>query len=305
MAVWVNKMEFTQQFQAYIEDINQELSAIAKVPDVMQKSVFSAMQYGLEGGGKRIRPVLTLAVCDMLGGNYQDAVKVACAVECIHNYSLIHDDLPCMDDDDMRRGRPTCHMVYPENIALLAGDGLLNLAFELLSDTARYSTLSDTAVVRLIGAVSKASGAYGMIGGQVIDLESEGKSDMTMERLLELHKRKTGDLIRVAAECGCICAGISPQEDAYQKIIAFSSKLGLAFQVKDDILDVIGEEEQLGKPVGSDAVSEKNTFVTMLGLEGAKAELSRLTHEAKESLAGFEKNGFLLSLADFLLNREY
>jgi len=299
-------MDFSLDYQNYLTDINQELATIAAVPEVLQKSVFAAMQYGLSGGGKRIRPVLTVAVSDMLGGNYQDAVKVACGVECIHNYSLIHDDLPCMDDDAMRRGRPTCHMVFPENIALLAGDGLLNLAFELLSDTSRYTTLTDAAVIRLIAAVSRASGAHGMIGGQVIDLESEGRTDMTKERLLELHLRKTGDLIRVSAECGCICAGyLDEQAEEYQKIVEFSSKLGLAFQIKDDILDVIGEEERLGKPVGSDASCEKNTFVTLMGLDGAKEELARLTMEAKAALSGFEKNDFLLALADYLLHRDY
>ncbi len=302
----MNSMDFSLQYQKYLNDINQEISAISAVPEALQKSVFLAMQYGLNGGGKRIRPVLTLAVSDMLGGNYHDALKVACAIECIHNYSLIHDDLPCMDDDDMRRGRPTCHVVFPENIALLAGDGLLNLAFELLSDTSRYQTLSHGSIVRLIREISSASGAWGMIGGQVIDLESEGRTDMTQERLLELHKHKTGDLIRVSAVCGCICAGILDEEqEEYKKIVDFSSKLGLAFQIKDDILDVVGDENRLGKPVGSDASCEKNTFVTLMGLEGAKEELSRLTEEAKFALNSFAKNEFLLSLAEYLLHRDY
>lgn len=298
-------MEFSVKYQEYLADINQEIAQISTVPDCLQKSVFDAMRYGLTGGGKRIRPVLTVAVSDMLGGNHQDAVKVACAIECIHNYSLIHDDLPCMDDDDLRRGRPTCHKVFPENIALLAGDGLLNLAFELLSDTSRYEQLTDSAVVKLIAAVSKASGAYGMIGGQVIDLESEGRSDVTESRLRELHKRKTGELIRVAAECGCICAGVTDKSrEEYQNILEFSAKLGLAFQIKDDILDVIGEEEQLGKPIGSDAQSQKNTFITLMGLEGAKAELAQLTQGAKDALRAFDDAEFLLSLADYLLYRD-
>ncbi|MBR5151923.1 MAG: polyprenyl synthetase family protein [Clostridia bacterium] len=302
----MSSMEFSLQYRKYLDDINHEITKLSAVPDVLQKSVFSAMEYGLQGGGKRIRPVLTLAVCEMLGGCYQDALRVACAIECIHNYSLIHDDLPCMDDDAMRRGRPTCHMVFPENIALLAGDGLLNLAFELLSDKSGYTTLSAESILTLICCISRASGAWGMIGGQVIDLESEGRSDVTKERLLALHGRKTGDLIRVSAECGCICAGISdPNSEEYAKIVTFSSKLGLAFQIKDDILDVIGEESRLGKPVGSDQSCEKNTFVTLMGLEGAKEELARLTQEAKDALCGFEKPNFLLALADYLLHRDY
>ena len=298
-------MDFSAKYKDYLSQINEEIEAISSVPDVFQKSVLEAMRYGLNGGGKRIRPVLTVAVCDMLGGNCKDAVKVACAIECIHNYSLIHDDLPCMDDDDLRRGRPTCHKVFQENIALLAGDGLLNLAFELLSDTSRYEALSDGAVLRLIAAISRASGAYGMIGGQVIDLESEEKN-ITEETLRELHRLKTGELIRVSAECGCICAGLLDQEDTkYKKIIEFSAKLGLAFQVKDDILDVIGHEDAIGKPVGSDEENGKNTFVTLLGLDGAKAELERLTQEAKNAIVSFENNAFMLGFADFLLHRDY
>ncbi len=298
-------MNFSSQYQEYLNDINKEIASIACVPESLQKSVFAAMNYALTGGGKRIRPVLTVAICDMLGGNHQDAIKVASALECIHTYSLIHDDLPCMDDDDMRRGRPTCHKVFPENIALLAGDGLLNLAFELLSDTSRYETLSESVIVKLIAKVSKASGIHGMIGGQVIDLESEGLSNVTEGRLRELHRLKTGALILVSAQCGCICAGILDEtNDTFKSISEYASKLGLAFQVKDDILDVIGKEEALGKPIGSDAKSEKNTFVTLLGLDGAKEELEQLTCEAKEALDSFEHTDFLVELADYLLKRE-
>ena len=299
-------MDFLQKYQSYLNEINKEMEHISAIPDVLQKSVFKAIHYALSGGGKRIRPVLMVAVCDMLGGNIKDAVKVACAIECIHNYSLIHDDLPCMDNDDLRRGRPTCHKVFEENIALLAGDGLLNLAFELLSDSTRYEELDDGTLLRLIAVIAKASGVYGMIGGQVIDLENEGKSDVPEKTLRELHRLKTGELIRVSAECGCICAGLIDKKDnQYQKIIEFSAKLGLAFQIKDDILDVIGLEDTLGKPVGSDEESEKSTFVTLLGLDGAKAELTRLTQEAKNAVDSFNNNGFLLDFADFLLHRDY
>lgn len=298
-------MTFNEQYREYLGIIEEEIQSIAAVPQLIQKSVFEAMEYGLKGGGKRIRPILTLAVCRMFDGNMHDALKVACAIECIHNYSLIHDDLPCMDDDDLRRGRPTCHKVFEENIALLAGDGLLNLAFELLSDMTRYDTLDSKSVVRLIREISRASGSYGMIGGQVIDLECENRCDVTLDELEELHKRKTGELIRVSAICGCICAGILDENnEKYIKISEFSSKLGLAFQIKDDILDVIGKEEILGKPIGSDASSNKNTFVSLMGLENAKEQLEKLTIEAKESISGFKNNEFLISLADYLLNRE-
>ena len=300
----VNNMTFDEQYKEYLKAIEEEIENLSAVPDVLQKSVFEAMKYGIKGGGKRIRPVLTLAVCQMLGGNLHDAVKVACAVECIHNYSLIHDDLPCMDDDDLRRGRPTCHMVFEENIALLAGDGLLNLAFELLSDMSRYEELNSDTVVRIIREVSLASGCYGMIGGQVIDLECENRTDVTLEELETLHKRKTGELIRVSAVCGCLCAGVlDKNNEKYNKITEFSSKLGLAFQIKDDILDVIGDEEVLGKPIGSDAESNKNTFVSLMGLDKAENQLRSLTKEAIDSISEFENNEFLVSLAEYLLNR--
>lgn len=298
-------MNFSAKYQEYMEDINQEIARIAQVPNCEQKIVFEAMRYALVGGGKRIRPVLTVAVSDMLGGNHSDAVKVAAAVECIHTYSLIHDDLPCMDNDDLRRGKPTCHKVFPENIALLAGDGLLNLAFELLSDTKRYQTLQAESVLALIAAVSGAAGTRGMIGGQVIDLEMEGVPDVPADTLYTLHRLKTGELIRVAAECGLICGQLEKTQKEYQKILDFSSKLGLAFQIKDDILDVIGQEEMLGKPVGSDVESSKTTFVTLLGMETAKQQLEQLTAEAKQSIAELDNSAFLAELSDYLLQREY
>lgn len=299
-------MEFSKKYQDYLDIINQELNNIIKVPNLPQKSVFEAMEYGLMAGGKRIRPVICVAVADMLNGNLKDAVKVGAAIECIHNYSLIHDDLPCMDNDDFRRGRPTCHKVFKESIALLAGDGLLNLSFELLSDTTRYSNLTPTDILSIIREISYSSGCYGMIGGQVIDLESENKSDLTLDELCGLHSRKTGELIKVSAICGCICGGILDKNDEkYKKIIEFSSKLGLAFQVKDDILDVIGDEIMLGKPVGSDLESNKNTFVSLMGIERAEEELERLTTEAKSALDDIDNNDFLIELADYLLKREY
>lgn len=299
-------MEFLSQYKLYLDAINDALDQEFSVPDLAQKQVFEAMRYGVLGGGKRIRPVLTMAVSDMLGGSRADALRVGCAVECIHSYSLIHDDLPCMDDDDLRRGRPTCHKVFPENIALLAGDGLLNRAFELLSDKRPYERMRTDAVLAVIRAVSGASGAYGMIGGQVIDLSCENRTDVTLPLLQELHAKKTGALIRVSALCGCLCAGILDETDKkYQKILQFSAKLGLAFQIKDDILDVIGKEDVIGKPVGSDAKSHKNTFVTLMGQEAAEKELQRLTEEAKAALSGMEDTAFLLSFAEYLLNREY
>lgn len=306
MGDWVNNMDFSLQYDVYLAEINDEIEKISKREKLPEETVFTAMMYGLSAGGKRIRPVLTVAVCDALGGSHRDAIRVGCAIECIHNYSLLHDDLPCMDDDDLRRGRPTCHKVYGEATALLAGDGLLNLAFELLSDETQYESLSAQEILAVIKAVSNASGVYGMIGGQAIDLACENRDDVTMEQLSALHRHKTGDLIRVSALAGCLCAHVSEEtDDRYQKILEYSTKLGLAFQIKDDILDVVGQEELLGKPIGSDAEEHKTTFVTLLGLEKAKEELDRITREAKNAIADLPNGTFLLALADYLLNREF
>lgn len=298
-------MDFSKQYQNYLAPVEREIAAAFPVPDLPQKHVFSAMQYGICGGGKRIRPVLTMAVCDMLGGNLNDAAKAACAIEAVHNYSLIHDDLPCMDNDDLRRGRPTCHKVYGEDIALLAGDGLLNCAFEILAN-ASWESLTAAEVLALVRTISSASGAFGMIGGQVIDLESENRTDVTLAELQNLHRHKTGDLICAAAELGCICGKLTDgQSDEKKKIITYAEKLGLAFQIKDDILDVVGDEKVLGKPIGSDAAQHKNTFVTLLGLAEAEKALTTLTDEAKSALDGFKNTAFLCVFADYLLNRNY
>lgn len=301
LQVWVSKMNFQEQYQVYLTQFEEVLSSYYPTVDLLQKTVFDAMNYGVLGGGKRIRPVFTMAVCDMLGGNVKVAARVGCAIESIHSYSLIHDDLPCMDDDDFRRGKPSCHKAYGEDIALLAGDGLLTNAFGILADNGELSPELALATVR---ELAKAAGCYGMIGGQVIDLACENRTDVTIEELIALHRGKTGALIRVSAVCGCLAAGFFDEShEKVQKIIGFSEKLGLAFQIKDDILDIIGDEVALGKPIGSDAEQNKTTFVTLLGMEKAEAELQRLTHEAKELMKGIPGSEFLLGFADYLLNR--
>ncbi len=295
-------MNFQEQYQVYLNRFEEMLANYYPVPELLQKRVFEAMQYGVLGGGKRIRPVLTMAVCDMLGGNLEDAARMGCAIESIHSYSLIHDDLPCMDDDDMRRGKPSCHKAYGEDIALLAGDGLLTNAFGILAESGMMPDRALAAVSEL----AKAAGCHGMIGGQVIDLACENRNDVSLEELTLLHKGKTGALIRVCAVCGCLSAGYLDQGDAkIQKIITFSEKLGLAFQIKDDILDVIGDEVALGKPIGSDAEQDKTTFVTLLGMEKAEAELARLTRDAKALIEDLSGSEFLLDFADYLLKRNH
>ncbi len=296
-------MDFKVKYGEYLKIIENKIDEYFKVPELPQKEVFEAMRYAISGGGKRIRPVLTMAAAEICGADLKDAAKVAVAVECVHNYSLIHDDLPCMDDDDLRRGRATCHKVYGESTALLAGDGLLNMAFEILSGD-DFVSMGDGQRIEVISVLSKASGVFGMIGGQVIDLENENRTDVTLDELINMHAGKTGALIRAATVCGCLCGAEDRGDGIINIMDEFASKLGLAFQIKDDILDVIGDEALIGKPVGSDEKSGKNTFVTLLGKDAAEEELARLTEEAKLALAPFgEKGDFLLGLADYLLER--
>lgn len=298
-------MQFKEQYKKYLEAVEKQIKNCFTVNELPQKNVIDAMEYAICGGGKRIRPVLVQAAAEIYGADANDAARVALAVECIHNYSLIHDDLPCMDNDDLRRGRKTCHKVYGESTALLAGDGLLNLAFEILSDESKFRTLTSDRLIKIIRCLSGASGVFGMIGGQVVDLECETRNDVKIDELIYLHNHKTGALISAAVKCGCLCANtcLSEIEDALD---VYSQKLGLAFQIKDDILDVVGDEKLLGKPVGSDAEEEKNTFVTLLGLKKAEAYLENLTNEAKKALIPIGNKGkFLDSLADYLLARKY
>lgn len=291
-----------RQMEADIEWIERELQHCCRTkPETNpQAKVLEAMRYSLEAGGKRIRPLLVLAFCRACGGDVQKALKPALAIEMIHTYSLIHDDLPAMDDDDYRRGRLSCHKAFDEATAILAGDALNVLPFELLSTD---TTLPAETRVSLIAELANAAGAEGMIGGQVIDIANETRTDVDQNNLVNMYAHKTGALIRVACTMGCMVAG------ANDKILTaateYAQRLGLAFQIVDDILDVTGTPELLGKPIGSDAAHHKTTFVTLLGLEGAKAEASRLTEEALRLLEDIPEHQFLTDLTEALLNRNY
>lgn len=284
----------------YCEKINDTLKKIVSERPALRESVCEAMEYSLTAGGKRLRPVLTLEMCRICGGNADDLTDVACSVELIHTYSLIHDDLPCMDNDDYRRGKPSCHKKFGETTALLAGDALNSLAFEVISDAAIDGRITAKTAVMLISALSKAIGVNGMIGGQVIDLESENK-DISLEQLELLQSCKTGALIEAACVMGVILSG------SYDKIPAaerYAQYLGRAFQIVDDILDVTGSFEELGKPIGSDSEQNKKTFVTALGLKGAEKEADRLTGAALDELKSFENTEFICSLTEMLLHRK-
>lgn len=296
-------MDFKTQFQDWVELVNQNLdSLIIQGQDLPEKSIYSAMKYSLAAGGKRLRPVLAIAVCDMLNGDINEVLPYACAIEMIHTYSLIHDDLPAMDNDDYRRGRLTNHKVFGEAMAILAGDALLNYAFEvMLKHTADHSgnILEKTKAMSII---AKTSGVSGMIGGQVVDLESEGKA-IPASLLEYMHRCKTGALIKAPVMASAVLCGAEP--DMLKQLELFAEKLGLAFQIKDDILDIEGDSEKLGKKTGSDVSNNKSTFVSIYGLEKSKKMLEELTQEAVNSLKAFGNNSeFLVSLAKYLLQRE-
>lgn len=261
-----------------------------------QDEVVKAMKYSLSNGGKRLRPVLCLEFARACGADRFDALDFACAVEYIHTYSLIHDDLPCMDDDDMRRGKPSCHKEFGEATALLAGDALLTHAFQILAG----AELDDKKIALACGLLAQNAGVQGMVGGQVIDLKYESETP-DLQQLLSVHRLKTGALISAACLLGCIAA--SADDEKIAAASAFAYDLGVAFQIKDDILDVVGSTEALGKPVGSDAENNKTTYVTVRGMENAQKDVEMLTSAAVSRLSAFENTDFLRTLALYLVNR--
>lgn len=290
-----------RNFNGYLKLINDNLMSYLPSKKILQKSVVDAMEYSLMAGGKRIRPVLTLAFCEVCGGDILKALPFACAVEMIHTYSLIHDDLPCMDDDSLRRGKPANHVVNGEAIALLAGDALLTRAFEIMLCEETINLVGSDIAAKAASCLSHNSGVLGMIGGQVIDLESEGKK-IDLAILDEMHSLKTGALIIAAAKIGCIVAGA----DETQIFAAenYAKSVGLAFQIMDDILDVTATSENLGKNVGSDLAASKSTYVSILGVEKSQQKVLELTDNAIKSLRVFnDDSGFLKDLALDLTKR--
>ncbi len=267
-------------------------------PDIA--SLLDSERYSLFAGGKRIRPALTLEFCKLFGGEESAAIPFACAVEMIHTYSLIHDDLPCMDDDDLRRGKPTNHKVFGETIALLAGDSLLTGAFEVAaSNTEAGADVSAIAVAYL----ASCAGRYGMIGGQVMDIEGE-KRKLTLDELLKLHSLKTGALISAASVMGALAAGVRLDDKAMKDVITYAENIGLAFQIVDDILDCTGDEATLGKRVGADAEHQKNTFMSFYSLEEAQFYADRLTQEAINAVRNYPGSDALCALAEWLAKRK-
>lgn len=287
---------FKDLYQRYLEMVEAYIDGLPWADDVLSQS----MRYSLVGGGKRIRPVLMLASCEACGGKPEEAVAAACGIELIHTYSLIHDDLPAMDDDDYRRGRLANHKVFGEANAILAGDALLTYAFELLATPV---AVPPDRQLRVIREVAESAGRFGMVGGQVADMAGEGRK-LSLPEIERIHQAKTGALLTVAARSGGILAGGSEQQIA--ALTRFAQALGLAFQIKDDILDVEGDSAVLGKPAGSDVKQDKSTYPALLGLDGARRHLSEMIIEAKQALEPFgERAVFLHGLAEYIAQRQY
>ncbi|MBE6753281.1 MAG: polyprenyl synthetase family protein [Ruminococcaceae bacterium] len=288
-----------EQYRSMTERRLDELTM--PLPDCLYKSVYTALRYSLLDAGKRIRPALAMEFCRLCGGEAADALDFACAVEMIHTYSLIHDDLPCMDNDDLRRGKPSCHKAFDEATALLAGDALQALAAQTI---AQCTALPAERRIMASGELFRLCGIDGMVGGQVIDLESEDK-EIGINTLIKMVECKTCALIEAACVMGCAAAGASDTQIAAAR--RYANEVGLAFQIIDDILDVVGDEKTLGKPIASDADNNKSNYVTLLGLEQAKGVAAIHTDIAKESAAAAfgDEAAFLISFAEYLLERIY
>lgn len=287
-----------EKIKALAAKIDTALEAYLPEKDNPQSIIYKAMRYSLFAGGKRLRPILMLECARMCKGIEKTVMPFACAMEMIHTYSLIHDDLPAMDNDDLRRGKPTNHIKFGEATAILAGDALLNKAFE----TASSSDADSSLVLKAISMLSASSGTEGMIGGQIVDLENEGK-DISVETLRYLHLLKTGAIIRSSCTIGALLAEASEEE--INAVDEFALNLGVAFQIQDDILDVEGDTETLGKPIGSDEQMKKNTYVKLLGLEKSKELVKEYSDKAKFALKPFgSKADFLTDLTDYLINRK-
>lgn len=285
--------------KATSDAVERVLDPLLKVPDGPEGKVVEAMRYAMFSGGKRLRPFLVIASSELFDVPKAQALRVAAAIECVHCYSLIHDDLPAMDDDDMRRGKPTTHNEYDEATAILAGDALLSLAFEILADEATHP---DAGVrIALVQLLAQSSGHQGMVGGQMIDLSAE-EHDLGESDIYRLQRMKTGALISFSAEAGCILAGVSKKDR--QSLHGYANDLGLAFQIADDLLDIEGLEDEVGKAVGKDEAAGKATIVSLMGLDQARNQAQILADQAIEHLQDFgEKADLLRALAHFAVNR--
>ena len=300
----LNKSQFMEELQQKVEHINDVLEKFLPTEEGQQRIIFEAMNYSVRAGGKRLRPILMEETYHMFGGSSAVIEPFMAAIEMIHTYSLVHDDLPAMDNDEYRRGKKTTHAVYGEAMGILAGDALLNMAYETASK-AFGMEVADARVARAFAVLAKKAGVYGMVGGQVVDVESEKSDDcpITREKLDFIYRLKTGALIESSMMIGAILAGASSYE--VSRVEQIAAKLGLAFQIQDDVLDVTSSLEVLGKPVGSDEKNNKATYVTFEGLDKAVSDVERISKEAEEQLddLGYD-DAFLKELFEYLIHRE-
>lgn len=300
----LNKSQFMEELQQKVEHINNVLEKFLPAEEGQQRIIFEAMNYSVRAGGKRLRPILMEETYHMFGGSSAVIEPFMAAIEMIHTYSLVHDDLPAMDNDEYRRGKKTTHAVYGEAMGILAGDALLNLAYEIAAK-AFGMEVADARVARAFAVLAKKAGVHGMVGGQVVDVESEKSDDcpITREKLDFIYRLKTGALIESSMMIGAILAGAS--SDEVSRVEQIAVKLGLAFQIQDDVLDVTSSLEVLGKPVGSDEKNNKATYVTFEGLDKAVSDVERISKEAEKLLddLGYD-DAFLKELFEYLIHRE-
>ena len=290
---------FKTKFEDYVALINNALEVCLPKGKGQNAIIFEAVRYSALAGGKRIRPMLLLEFNRIAGGSVESALPFACAIEMIHTYSLIHDDLPCMDNDDLRRGKPTCHRKFGEDIAVLAGDALLNMAFEVMLSPQNMNFSSPEAVVKAAYMLARSAGIHGMIGGQVLDID--GQND-TQTKLNTLHSLKTGSIIAASAVSGCILAGA--EQEKLAAALEYGEALGLAFQIKDDLLDVYGDSAVLGKDTGNDRENGKATYPDLLGKDECQRKIEALTKTCVDAANKFEDAEFLAELAVLLSKRE-
>jgi len=295
-------MNFRAELAERAKLVNMALEQCLPSVTAYPPLIHQAVRYSVFAGGKRLRPILVTAGAEAVGGSAETVMPAACAIELLHTYSLVHDDLPAMDNDDLRRGQPTCHKVFGEATAILAGDALLTLSFAVLAQLPQSAGISPERVVRVISELAHAAGTRGLIGGQAVDLASEG--GIVDEDMLEyIHTRKTGALIRVSVRTGAILSAAS--EKQLQKLTNYANSLGLAFQIVDDILDVVGDEQVIGKPVGSDQRNQKATYPALFGLKAARQKAAEAAETALSSLNGFGAEAdFLRRLVHFVTSRD-
>lgn len=296
-------MELKSYLKKMQKLVDESLENYLPQKDELPSSIHSAMRYSMFAGGKRVRPILVLAACDAVGGDIKKAMAAACAMEMIHTYSLIHDDLPAMDNDDFRRGNPTNHKVFGEATAILAGDALLTEAFILLSHPCCSADIDPAVMRQVIHEMAVCAGSRGMIGGQVVDMESEGKPEIDLATVLYIHTHKTGALLKASVRCGALIGGAQGTE--LDSITRYAEAIGLAFQIADDILDIEGTTEQIGKDAGSDQARGKATYPAVMGLAESKRRAEELVDVAIEALSCFdEKADPLREIAKYIVKRK-